>query len=86
MIDTIRKRNGELVDFKPEKITWALFKAAHAVGGDGWEKAQGLCDEVVKMAEEKYPDSTVDVEQIQDLSLIHIFLCMRMKPPVFFSG
>ena len=32
MFSTIRKRNGDVVAFQPEKITRAIFKAANAVG------------------------------------------------------
>ena len=34
MIKTIIKRNGREEKFQPEKITWAIFKAASACGGD----------------------------------------------------
>ena len=30
----IRKRDGRIVNFEREKIVWAIFKAAQAVGGD----------------------------------------------------
>ena len=33
MIAAVKKRDGRLEKFKPEKITWAIFKAATAVGG-----------------------------------------------------
>jgi|GEM_PF-6549455 len=45
MIKTVRKRNNEIVPFKKEKITWAIFKAATAVGGDDFLMAQNLCDQ-----------------------------------------
>ncbi len=67
MIQTIQKRNGEVVPFIPEKITWAIFKAANAVGGEDFETASALCNQVIDLAEEKYPDTIVEVEQIQDL-------------------
>ena len=34
MITQIRKRNGSVEKFRQEKITWAIFKAATAVGGN----------------------------------------------------
>ncbi len=67
MLEKIRKRDGSVVIFQPEKITWAIFKAANAVGGDDWEKAEGLCNQVVDMAKLKYGNAIVDVEEIQDL-------------------
>jgi len=67
MITTIRKRDGSLVPFYPEKITRAIFKAAKAVGGNDWKMAEDLAMQVVQLAEEKYHDQIVDVESIQDL-------------------
>lgn len=67
MITTIRKRNGDVVPFRQEKITWAIFKAANAVGGDDWEMSQQLSDQVVELAEKKLGADQVEVEAIQDL-------------------
>ena len=67
MFSTIRKRNGDVVAFQPEKITRAIFKAANAVGGKDWAMAEDLTNQVVALATEQYPDGTVDVESIQDL-------------------
>ncbi|MEA4832588.1 MAG: ribonucleoside triphosphate reductase [Oscillospiraceae bacterium] len=67
MIKSIKKRNGEIVPFKPEKITWAIFKAANAVGGDNFEMAEELGNQVCEVAEKQYGDTVVDVEQIQDI-------------------
>jgi len=33
MIKKIKKRDGRIVDFEPNKITEAIWKAAQAVGG-----------------------------------------------------
>lgn len=63
----IRKRNGAVVPFQSEKITRAIFRAANAVGGNDWEKAELLTQDVVRLAEQKYGDSIADVEAIQDL-------------------
>ncbi|MDP0493029.1 MAG: ribonucleoside triphosphate reductase [Fusobacterium sp. JB021] len=65
MIQTIRKRNGDLVEFCGDKITRAIFKAATAVGGNDWEKSEELSQEVIDMLFKKYKD-TVDVEYVQD--------------------
>ena len=67
MFSTIRKRNGDVVAFQPEKITRAIFKAANAVGGKDWAMAEDLTSQVIALATEQYPDRTVDVESIQDL-------------------
>lgn len=63
----IRKRNNELEHFEQEKITWAIFKAATAVGGDDWNLAKRLSDQVVSRIHELYGNSTPDVEGIQDI-------------------
>ncbi|WP_163469186.1 ribonucleoside triphosphate reductase [Fusobacterium sp. IOR10] len=65
MIQTIRKRNGDLVSFCSDKITRAIFKAATAVGGNDWEKSEKLSSDVTNMLFEKYKN-TVDVEYVQD--------------------
>lgn len=67
MIAAVKKRDGRLEKFKPEKITWAIFKAATAVGGNDFEMAQGLCNEVVDMLDKKYAGETPDIESIQDI-------------------
>lgn len=67
MLKEIVKRNNEKVPFKKEKIVWAIFKAASAVGGDDFEMSERLADQVMALAEAKYPGGVVDVEGIQDL-------------------
>lgn len=67
MLKQIIKRDRTIVPFTKEKIIWAIFKAATAVGGDDIATSQRLTDQVVLLAEEKYPDGIVDVEDIQDI-------------------
>ena len=67
MIEKIRKRNGSIEKFVPEKISSAIFKAAVACGGNDFALAQQLCDKVVELANEKYKGKIPEVEQIQDL-------------------
>ncbi|MDD3242651.1 MAG: ribonucleoside triphosphate reductase [Eubacteriales bacterium] len=67
MIAKIRKRNGELEVFKKEKIAWAIFKAANAVGGNDFATAEKLTDQVLEIAQQKYPDGIAEVEGIQDM-------------------
>lgn len=67
MITQILKRDGRLEKFKPEKITWAIFKAAMACGGDNFEQAEHLCEEVITIAERYGKDQMPDVEGIQDI-------------------
>ena len=65
MIESIRKRSGDIVPFDPEKITWAIFKAAAAVGGDDWQRAEELSSQVVEMAAAR--TGVLDVEEVQDM-------------------
>jgi len=67
MINQIRKRDGKIEKFQPEKITWAIFRAAMACGGNDFNRAEELCRQVVDLAELKYRDSIPDVEGIQDI-------------------
>jgi anaerobic ribonucleoside-triphosphate reductase len=67
MLSKIVKRDRSTAPFKKEKITLAIFKAAQAVGGDDFELADALADEVVELARVKYPDGIAEVEGIQDL-------------------
>lgn len=67
MLTKIVKRNLTTEPFKKEKIVWAIFKAASAVGGDDFSLSERLADEVIALACEKYPDGLADVEGIQDI-------------------
>ncbi len=66
MITHVIKRNGTRAPFKQEKITWAIYKAAVAVGGDDFAKAQALSDEVVAYISAHAEGGAADVEAIQD--------------------
>lgn len=67
MFTHIQKRDGRIEKFHPEKITWAIFKAATACGGKDFERAEQLCRQVVDMTVRKYGSKTPDVEGIQDM-------------------
>jgi len=63
----IRKRDGRIVDFDPERIKSAVHKAFLAVElGDG-EKAEVVTKEVVRLLQEKFPVETPSVEDAQDM-------------------
>lgn len=66
MISKVRKRDGQVVPFRQEKISWAIYKAAVAVGGDDFARAQRLSDEVVEYINAHIEGEVADVEQIQD--------------------
>ncbi|MDD5455426.1 MAG: ribonucleoside triphosphate reductase [Candidatus Margulisbacteria bacterium] len=68
LIKKVIKRNGEIVDFKKEKITEAIFKAAQSVGGTDIETAKSLTEKVIAELTEKYNKKTIPaIEEIQDL-------------------
>jgi anaerobic ribonucleoside-triphosphate reductase len=67
MLTHIIKRDRSQVPFKREKIVLAIFKAANAVGGNDFELAERLADEVVRIAEQRYTDGVAEVEGIQDI-------------------
>lgn len=67
MINQIIKRDHSHAPFKKEKIVLAIFKAANAVGGNDFATSENLADEVLSIAEQRYPDGIVEVEAIQDI-------------------
>lgn len=67
MLNQIMKRDHSFASFKKEKIVLAIFKAANAVGGDDFETSEHLADEVLTIAEQRYPDGIAEVEGIQDI-------------------
>ena len=70
-------RDGREIYFAPEKITRAIFLAASKVAEDegqvaNYATAEQLTDQVVNYLNRHYQDGIPTVEEIQDLSLIHI--------------
>ncbi len=64
----IRKRNNVLVEFDPERIVGAIFKAAKSVGGTDVETAGRIASKVVSYLEIVYKDGGYPtVETVQDL-------------------
>jgi uridine kinase len=74
MIETIVKRDGRLVPFDPQKITFAILRAAIAVGGRDQELARSLADRVVAELERRRAHTAAEglrreppsVEEVQD--------------------
>ncbi len=63
----IRKRDGRIVPFDPEKITDAIFKAAKAVGGSDRGIAVNLTDQVTRSLQQKVQNNLIpSVEEVQD--------------------
>ncbi len=66
-ITKVKKRDGVIAKFDQKRITDALWKAAHAVGGKDYELAKMLSDEVVDILKEKFTHKIPSVEEIQDV-------------------
>ena len=67
-IKKIRKRDGRTVDFDPDKIAVAIWKAVKAVGGKDHGFSMKLAEQVVKALEkELQPSEIPTVEQVQDI-------------------
>jgi len=67
MQDTIRKRDGRLDPFNPEKITSAIAKAGAATGEFDMDTARKLTIKVLSLAESIFNNSIFSVEEIQDI-------------------
>jgi uridine kinase len=68
MIDRIVKRDGRIVPFDRDKITFAILSAAIAVGGRDRATAERVTDDVIRLLERRArPDSITTVEEVQDL-------------------
>lgn len=67
MLKQIIKRDRTTAPFKKEKIVLAIFKAANAVGGNDFNTAEQLANQVISIADERYPDGIAEVEGIQDI-------------------
>ena len=67
-ITKIRKRDGRIVEFAPEKITHAIMKAAEILGGKNDVEAKELTDKVVTILEFKFGTKEIPtVEEAQDI-------------------
>ncbi|MEZ4358289.1 MAG: ribonucleoside triphosphate reductase [Eubacteriales bacterium] len=68
MIDRIIKRDGRIEKFDKQKIADAIFKAAKAMGGDDFQLAERLAQQVVDIAYMQYGSEHIpEVENIQDI-------------------
>jgi len=64
----IRKRDGRIVDFDPQKISNAIFRAIEATGGKDPKLADKLARRVVENLEIMYgTEGTPSVEDVQDI-------------------
>ncbi|MBU0958824.1 MAG: ribonucleoside triphosphate reductase [Nanoarchaeota archaeon] len=68
MVNKIRKRDGSVVLFQPEKIEEVVWKAAKAVGGKDREKAHRVSKIILDAIGEKFPGTAIPgVEEVQDI-------------------
>ncbi|MBT3277770.1 MAG: ribonucleoside triphosphate reductase [Phycisphaerales bacterium] len=67
MFERIRKRDGKVVEFRPEKIARAIYKAAVSVGGSNYEKAEELTQDVIALAGQRELGQVAEVEDVQDI-------------------
>ena len=71
-IVNIRKRDGRIVEFAPEKITHAIYKAAESVAkAEGREVDKGLAEaltgKVITILEYRFDKEIPTVEETQDI-------------------
>lgn len=66
-IHKVKKRDGRVVKFEPEKITIAIHKAIASVEEKNGETAERLAGRVMKILEEKFAGEIPSVEDVQDV-------------------
>ena len=66
-IKLVTKRDGQVVSFKQDRITNAIYRAAVDVGGRDKHTAQLLSDQVVSILEQRFSEKVPGVEEIQDI-------------------
>ena len=67
MYKSIKKRDGRVVKFNPEKIAEAITKAANATEEFGEKEAKKLAEKVLERAQKEIPEKIPSVEQLQDI-------------------
>jgi anaerobic ribonucleoside-triphosphate reductase len=67
-ITKVQKRNGDIVEFVPENIFNAVFKAITATKQGNGKKTQQISESVIKILNRRFKkDEIPNVEQIQDI-------------------
>lgn len=67
MMNTVRKREGQLVEFDRKKIVEAIFAAMQVMGEENKSRSEKITDQVIKNLEERFKDKTPQVEEVQDI-------------------
>ncbi len=71
----VKKRDGRIVDFDRNKITFAVFKALRSVN----EPDRNLAEEISKSVVAQLTDTQAEVETIQDLVEVELFNRKKFK-------
>lgn len=67
-VTKIKKRDGRIVPFNPEKIYHAIAKAAEAVGSYDRETTRPVVEKVLQYVEQHFSDTNIPtIEDIQDI-------------------
>jgi ribonucleoside-diphosphate reductase alpha chain len=66
-ITKVKKRDGTIVDFDPTRIEDAVHKAFIAVELSNGDRARTITRDVVRLLEERFPETTPSVEDIQNI-------------------
>ena len=67
-IKKVLKRSGDIVDFTPERITNAVYRAAVSVGGRDRATAENISKQVVTILEKTSTENKIPtIEEIQDV-------------------
>ncbi|MFW6134523.1 MAG: ribonucleoside triphosphate reductase [Elusimicrobiota bacterium] len=66
-LQSVRKRNGDIVDFKPEKITKVVSKAVNDVNLEDKKLAPRITEEVMHNLKKRFGYKIPYVEEIQDI-------------------
>lgn len=67
MTKTIKKREGQLVEFDKKKITEAIFAAMLAAGEKNKTISEKVTDRVIIKLEKIFKDKVPQVEEVQDV-------------------
>jgi len=67
MYRSIKKRDGRVVRFNPEKIVEAISKAANVTEEFSEKEATKLAEKVLERAQKEIPEKIPTVEQLQDI-------------------
>jgi len=67
MIQTIKKREGQLVEFDKKKITEAIFAAMQVAGEKNKTISEKVTDQVIIKLEKRFKDKVPQVEEVQDV-------------------